>query len=269
MGRLSKYEEGHLARCFCRGSVLVISRRQFIASLGALGAIPVLWPFASRDGRLSTLLRKPSKTIGPGDHSLPLASTRPTLLYVPPSYRPDTPAPFLLVLHGATGAGINQLNRYRKYAEQSGAVVMAPSSEGGTWDAIRGTFDDDCSHIDDALAYAFDRCSIDAKRVAIGGFSDGASYALSLGIINGELFTHLVAFSPGFVIPGERRGKPGVFISHGRQDPILPIDQCGRRIARELKGTGYTVDLEEFDGGHQMQESMIPVAAAFMNWRNA
>lgn len=31
------------------------------------------------------------------------------------------------------------------------------------------------------------------------GFSDGASYALSLGLPNGNLFSHIVAFSPGFM----------------------------------------------------------------------
>ena len=33
------------------------------------------------------------------------------------------------------------------------------------------------------------------------GFSDGASYALSLGAANGDLFTHIAAFSPGFMRP--------------------------------------------------------------------
>jgi phospholipase/carboxylesterase len=35
--------------------------------------------------------------------------------------------------------------------------------------------------------------------VALGGFSDGASYALSLDLTNGDLFASLIAFSPGFI----------------------------------------------------------------------
>src|SRR3712207_7974813 len=50
------------------------------------------------------------------------------------------------------------------------------------------------------------------------GFSDGASYALSLGIPNGDLFTHLVAFSPGFAAPDGQRGHPRVFVGHGVDD---------------------------------------------------
>jgi phospholipase/carboxylesterase len=39
------------------------------------------------------------------------------------------------------------------------------------------------------------------------------------------IFTHIIAFSPGFVIPGAGlRGKPRIFVSHGTADRILPID---------------------------------------------
>jgi len=51
--------------------------------------------------------------------------------------------------------------------------------------------------------------------VAIQGFSDGASYALSLGLTNGDLFTHVIAFSPGFAAPAEQRGRPRIYVSHG------------------------------------------------------
>lgn len=45
--------------------------------------------------------------------------------------------------------------------------------------------------------------AIDPAHVAIGGFSDGASCALSLGLVNGDLFTHVMAFSPGLVVADE------------------------------------------------------------------
>ncbi|MES2176222.1 MAG: phospholipase [Gemmatimonadota bacterium] len=248
----------------------MISRRQFLSAIGALAAVPVFVRSTQQqnDGRILARVRKPTKSIAPGEHALPLKRGRPTLLYVPPSYKTDVPAPIVVVLHGATGAGVNQLARYRAYAEQFGAVVLAPSSEGVTWDAIRGDFDADCLHIDAALDYVFDRCAIDATRVAIAGFSDGASYALSLGLINGQLFTHAVAFSPGFIIPGERARKPAIFIAHGTQDEILPIDRCGRPIARDLRAAGYAVDFREFNGGHQMLETMMPDAATFMRWKS-
>jgi predicted esterase len=103
--------------------------------------------------------------------------------------------------------------------------------------------------------------------VAIGGFSDGATYAISLGLINGDLFKRVAAFSPGFVIDGPTQGKPGLFISHGTRDHILPIDRCGRRIAADLKTRGYEVTFREFDGDHEipfevMREGLRWVASA-------
>jgi len=85
-------------------------------------------------------------------------------------------------------------------------------------------------------------CNVDPKHLALGGFSDGASYALSLGMTNGDLFTALMAFSPGFSRPAANRGKPRIFVAHGRQDQILAIDATSRPIVRSLKKDGYDVE---------------------------
>jgi len=50
--------------------------------------------------------------------------------------------------------------------------------------------------MDEALNKAFAVCRV--ERVGVCGFSDGASYALGLGLANGELFKSVMAFSPGF-----------------------------------------------------------------------
>jgi predicted esterase len=96
----------------------------------------------------------------------------------------------------------------------------------------------------------FQHCAVDPHRLAIAGFSDGATYSLSLGVVNGDLFTHIIAYSPGFMIPGTRHGRPPIFISHGRNDPVLPFARCGQRLATELKHDGYSVEFVPFDDGH-------------------
>jgi phospholipase/carboxylesterase len=89
--------------------------------------------------------------------------------------------------------------------------------------------------------------------VAIGGFSDGATYGLSVGLINGALFTHIVACSPGFIIPGPfGGGRPKLFISHGTADEILPIDVTSRRLVPMLEREQYSVTYREFDGPHRV-----------------
>ena len=108
------------------------------------------------------------------------------------------------------------------------------------------------------------RCvAVDPARLAVGGFSDGATYALSLGLINGDLFRRVVAFSPGFIVEGETHGKPRFFVSHGTSDDILPIDRCSRRMVPELRQRGYDVTFREFDGGHEMPPA---IASEGMAW---
>jgi phospholipase/carboxylesterase len=112
--------------------------------------------------------------------------------------------------------------------------LLAVKSHGGTWDAIRGGFGTDVAALDAALAEVFDRFQVDGERVAIAGFSDGATCALSLGIINGDLFKEIIAFSPGFIISNARKplGAPHIFISHGPGDRVLPMSQTSRQLVR-------------------------------------
>ncbi|WP_276497141.1 alpha/beta hydrolase [Pontibacter litorisediminis] len=110
----------------------------------------------------------------------------------------------------------------------------------------------------------FQNYAVDPARIAIGGFSDGASYALCLGLTNGDLFTHIIAFSPGFATSLERNGSPAVFLSHGIHDPVLPIDPCGRRIVPQLQRSGVQVVYKEFDGKHEVPQAIAQEAAAWL-----
>jgi phospholipase/carboxylesterase len=138
--------------------------------------------------------------------------------------------------------------------------VLVPASDDATWDVIRGGFGPDGAALDQALAYVFEHFSADAGRLAIAGFSDGASYALSIGLTNGDLFPRIFAFSPGFVVPGLRSGRPFVFISHGSADRVLPIDRCSRQIVPILRSEGYEVQYREFSGGHEVPPAIVTAA---------
>jgi phospholipase/carboxylesterase len=135
-------------------------------------------------------------------------------------------------------------------ADRSGLILLAPDSRRQTWDVISGGYGPDVAYIDRALELTFSRYHINPAHIAVGGFSDGASYAISLGVTNGDLFTHIVAFSPGFMAPAGRHGSPAIFVSHGTKDRVLPIETCSRVIAPRLKREGYRVHYREFDGPH-------------------
>jgi predicted esterase len=185
---------------------------------------------------------------------------RDGLLYVPAGYRPDQPAPLVLMLHGAGGEAHGGIGPFLPLADKAGLILVAPSSRRATWDVIMDGFGPDVASIDAALAQTFERYAVDPARLAVQGFSDGASYALSLGITEGDLFTHVIAFSPGFVAPGAQRGTPKLYVSHGTGDDVLPIDACSRRIVPAAKRAGYDVTYHEFDGGHAMPPEIVDEA---------
>jgi pimeloyl-ACP methyl ester carboxylesterase len=118
------------------------------------------------------------------------------------------------MLHGAGSRGENALKPLLHLADEVGLILVALDSRGRTWDLILDDYGPDVALIDRALAGTFAQYNIEPRRVALAGFSDGASYALSLGLTNGDLFDSLIAFSPGFMKPAARRNAPGFFISH-------------------------------------------------------
>ena len=192
----------------------------------------------------------PGTGVSPGLHRLGLDDRRDALLYVPTAHRPEQQAPLVLSLHGAGGNEEGGLYPLRDLADGAGLLLLSPASRGRTWDVILGAYGPDVAFVDRALAWTFDRCAVDPARTAVAGFSDGASYSLSLGLANGDLFPHVLAFSPGFMASATLNGQPRVFVSHGTRDEVLPIDRTSRRIVPQLQRAGYDVRSREFDGGH-------------------
>jgi phospholipase/carboxylesterase len=197
--------------------------------------------------------------------SLGLDRDRDAILYVPESAR--APAPLLMFLHGATQSADDMAWYLEKAPDETGVAILAPNSRDTTWDAITDSFGPDVEFLNRALARVFEMVDVDPARLAIGGFSDGATYAVALGLINGDLFKRVLACSAGFLIDGVTQGKPSFFISHGTQDNILPIDRCGRRVASDLRSRGYDVTFREFQGRHEipgavMREGLKWLAAA-------
>ena len=254
-----------------------ISRRSFLRrGLGALAA-PILpacgGPPRGEDSQWGVRLsarpgsptRSPTRSPEIGLSRLGIGGGRDGTLYVPESYSPDTPLPLFIGMHGAGGSADSWAD-YQARAESRGMVLLAPESRSRqTWDRIEnGSFGPDVRFLDQALKTVFDQCRIDPEQIALGGFSDGASYVLSLGISNGDLFSHLVAFSPGsYYATDPIVGKPSMFVSHGTEDTILPVTTTRGFIVPAFRDTGYDVTYEEFTGGHQVP---VTIAEAALDW---
>lgn len=246
------------------------SRREFVwTGLGAIAA-PMLVgcsdssptePTPAADPRLTARPGVPSLPAPPGRTALGLASPRDGFLYVPSGYSADVPAPLFVALHGF-GASSDDWSGYIDFAEARGFVLLAPDSRTISWTSA-DSIGPDVAFIDDALQHTFDRCRIDPTHIAFAGFSDGASYAVSLGVANGDLFTHLLVHSAGFYSPASPIvGKPPVYQSHGTNDQILPLT-LARTIEAQLLSEGYEVTFEEFDGGHELPTS---ISQASLDW---
>jgi predicted esterase len=266
-----------------------MSRREFgvstvsllAASQTTTGCNGVDIPPNNRRGHIDARPSATRTTVKPGVHSIGLRQHRDGVLQLPTGAG-DGPLPLLVLFHCAGGSAAGLLRHLSIEAASSRAVILAPDADGRTWDALtpgsqtvldlldtitgrrrlRG-FGTDVAFADQALARVFRDVNIEPGKIAVGGFSDGASYALSLGLINGELFRRIVAFSPGFIRDGDRRGRPEIFISHGRRDEILPIDRSTGRIAQQLRQQGYSATIREFDGGHEVPES---IAREALEW---
>ena len=221
------------------------TRRAFLAAAFLSGCTRAESPVRLR--------ARPAKVVSggpnPGVTPLGLRPERDALFYVPASAH-DT-APLVLYLHGATGDEHQGIRRLSALADEFGFLVLSPASQEGTWDAIRSGYGQDVRFIDQALSKVFSQRLVDSRKIAVCGFSDGASYALGLGMSNGDLFRNVMAFSPGFVPEGvHEQGAPRIFISHGTKDEILPIEATSRRLVPQFKQAGYTVKFQEFDGPH-------------------
>jgi phospholipase/carboxylesterase len=186
------------------------------------------------------------------------------LLYLPPTYTPNTPIPLVLMFPQENATAISALSLFQPYADAAGLALLAVDASSTTWDIINGAYGPDVDFINAALTSTFTLINVDSTRVAVEGFSDGASYALAVGLTNGDLFSHIIAFSAGILPPYQPVGMPKIFISHGTNDPQFPISQSGQFFDNTLTSRGYTVDYQPFDGVHEIPDAIVQAAIAWL-----
>ncbi|MYM23149.1 thioesterase [Duganella sp. FT135W] len=197
-----------------------------------------------------------------GTHQLAFADGHKAVLHVPANAGTDQRLLHLLLwLHGAGGQHGGGDHIALAHAIRHGVLLLIPDAHGSSWDFLHGGFGTDLAFIDRLMLWTMQRYEIDEQQMAIAGFSDGASYALSVGLMNGHLFRDILAFSPGFMAPLRREGQPRVFVSHGKEDRVLAVAR-GAAIAQRLAQEGYDARYEEFDGAHIVSP---PIARAALH----
>lgn len=240
------------------GLLLAAAAAPALAAGPALSAAPPATPVASAETRSGVL------SLAGGAYA-----------YLPKG-RGGAPAPVLVALHGAGGQAADVLASFRDLADANGVVLLIPQSAKGTWDMIEDLksrlgvelnvqprYGKDLKALDAALADLFAKVAVDPARVGIMGFSDGATYALSVGTANPQLFRQIVAFSPGPAFLGKSGAGQSVFISHGENDKVLPFTTTRGHVAK-LRVKKVPVAFERFDGGHEVPKAIKEKAFAFL-----
>jgi predicted esterase len=240
---------------------LVLALALACAAPAAIAASPVEPELISRPSAAVTSLPAGLSRLGNG-----------AVAYRPERLAPGA-APLVVILHGRGGPSSQLFAEFKSEADAKGLILLAPKSLDVTWDLIIDAgrygggrpregeslrFGRDVARIDSALAETFAKAAIDPQRIVLAGFSDGASYALSLGMANPTLFRGILAMSPGLMVaPDEADDSQRLFIAHGRSDRAIPVNVSRDGLARALAEAGMNVRFRQFNGGHEVDRKAL------------
>lgn len=216
-------------------------------------------------GRMSFQL-PPVPTEAPlpaGRHALNFPEGREAVLVVPEGLDLNVPVPLLVFFHGAGGEANKILPHVVRWARARRFLLLAPQSMFPTWDIVIGGHGPDLERLGAALQQVASHFRLDPAHLAFAGFSDGGSYALSVGLSNGDVVSHVIALSAGFMNTFVRHGSPKVFIAHGRSDTQLPFETSARPHALKLLQEGVDLTLLPFDGDHVIVPDVVERAVEF------
>ncbi len=172
--------------------------------------------------------------------------------------------PLLVYFVGARGEPNDVLSAYREHADREKFALMIPVPKAGQWDLIEDLqrrfgiemnvqprYGKDIKALDLSLTDLFSKVAIDPARIAVIGFSNGATYSVSVGTANPQLFKTVLAFSPGPAFPTKFDPGQRVFISHGESDRALPFSYT-RGIVARMRVKKMPVEWVPFKGGHEI-----------------
>ena len=193
----------------------------------------------------------------------------------------------LLVLHHGRGADEHDLlgladvldPERRLHVVTPRAPLTLPGAPGRHWYVVRrvGYPDPDTFHgawqaLADFHEQTWERTEIGPGDTVLGGFSQGSVMSYALGLSGARpapagllVFSGFVPAVAGWEPDLASRPGIGVFIAHGRRDPVIDV-AFARRDRDLLRPAGIDVEYHEFAGGHQIDPAD---AGAARDWLGA
>lgn len=197
-----------------------------------------------------------------------------TALDRPHLWRPGRGGPPLLLLHGTGGDETSLMPYHERLA--AGTPVLAVRgtvNENGLNRHFRrfaeGVFDEvdlvERAHeLADLLAAAERHYGVAPGEWMAVGFSNGANIAAATlmlrpaALAGAVLMAAMVPFPEG-PPPSDLTGKH-VIVVNGAKDPMATAEQTSTLVS-QLRGLGARVDLVPHDGGHELDENVLPTVA--------
>jgi len=174
-------------------------------------------------------------------------------LLTPDEIDPDRRYPLITVLHGGDRQDERLAGAYRNEPERRQALFLVPRSLERTWDVITREDRPDLDFLEFAYDLIYRRYPVDPGRQALTGYSDGASYALSIGLSNPRIFLAVMGWAAGFVMRddtvSEDDPKPRVLLEYGTHDPMFPFERVALPMRQKLERAGYEVEFRTDEGG--------------------
>ena len=183
----------------------------------------------------------------------------------------NSKSPLLLLLHGY-GSNEADLHSFANYLPEHYTVVSiraphALPSGGFAWYNIN--FDNDMNKFNDHnqaknsiklimkfLDELIDKYSIESNDISLLGFSQGTILSYALGLNFPERFKKIIGFSgyidESMVFTNTNNldySNLNLYISHGTQDPVIPVDWA-RKSIEILKKEKINHNYKEFVSGH-------------------
>ena len=197
------------------------------------------------------------------------------MLLTPDVIDPTRRYPLFTILHGAGRHDQALARGYRKEPNRRNAFFLIPRSVDPTWDLIVGGERHDLDFLEYAYDLIYRRYPIDALQQSLVGYSDGASYALSMGLCNAGIFSALMVWAAGFLVLDPRTAeafrttglpasKPRIYLEYGTHDQLFDFRTVALPMRENLERFGLDVTFSVDEGGRHMPSGSFHTEA--LDW---
>ena len=228
----------------------------------------------------SLQLRMDYKPVEPRDEEPPTGFVQlesgpgSAILLTPDEIDPERRYPLFTVLHGAGRQDEMLAKAYRNEPEKRQAFFLIPRSVAPTWDLIASEGREDLDFLEYAYDLIYRRFPIDPLQQVLVGYSDGASYAMSVGLCNSTSFAALIGWAAGFIVldpptaeqfeVGIPEPKPRIYLEYGTHDELFDFDTVAIPNRDRLMGAGFDVTFSVDEGGRHWPSGTFHLEA--LDW---